>query len=139
MSYASIRAALKERVQTLSWLDPDNVAWFGTVYTPEPGTPYVAEQLVGIDRYAIAAGEKAALEWNCIYQLTSYRPIGEGDGRVALDVDDFLALFPRGLSLTGSDGAVLQFKASKTLPIMQSAPWVQGVARMPFFVHELPT
>lgn len=139
MSLASIGAALDARLLTLPGIDTANINWEGVLYTPVAGTPYLAVQLIAISRRALGIGPGAVLEWDGTYQVSAFWPIGEGRAPAAAVVDSILALFPRGLSLTTTDGTVIKFEASTPIPLITQAPWIQGIARMPFFAHELPT
>lgn len=139
MSLQGIMAALDAQLATLSGLDTSKVAWLNTAYVPEANTAYLATSLPAITRTPITIGAAGEVEWRGTYQVRCNWPAGTGVGDAAAQVDSILALFPRGLTLTTSDGLQLIFDTPTPRPFAIDGEWLYGVAQMPWFAYEVVT
>lgn len=139
---AALEDALHARLKTLAAFDATNCAWPGVPYTPKPGTPYLAPRLVGVDRSVTGLGSTPILYWNGIYQVSAFYPTAKGNGPVNARIDQIIDLFKSGDAYAASPLLTPGVRISAASPVpaaQQDGQWVQGIARISFFAHELQT
>lgn len=139
MSLSTITDAIAVYLNTnLSTADQANCAWPNTNYTPDPLTAWLSTQMTAVTRASTGPGTNAVIQWDGRYQVNLFSPLSTGLLTVESRVDAILALFPRGTSLTTSDGHVVRFETPTAMPTQVEVQWVHGIAVLPWFSHEFP-
>lgn len=139
---AALTDALHDRLKTLAAFDAANCAWPNVPYTPKPGTPYLAAQLVGVNRSVTGLGSTPILYWTGTYQVSAFYPAAKGNGPVNARVDQIIDLFKAGDAYAAPPLLTPGVRISASSPIPPAQPdgqWVQGIVRISFFAHELQT
>jgi hypothetical protein len=139
---AALEDALDARLKTLAAFDAANCAWPNAPYTPKPGTPYLAVQLVGVTRTISTLGSTPIYYWNGTYQVSAFYPAGKGRRPTSARIDQILDLFKAGDAYAAPPLLTpgVRISAASPVPSAQAdGQWFQGIARISFFAHELQT
>jgi hypothetical protein len=138
MSIAGIQAALDTQLQTLSGLDPTQVAWPTVPFTPTVGVPYLAPEMSSLVRTVVGAGVKGVIKWTGTYTVNVIDAIGRGTADVSARADAILALFKKGTALSTSDGLTVICDVPSPLPLIQDGAWARIPVTVHFFAYESP-
>lgn len=136
MSLSSIQKAFDDY---LSLFQTEDVAWEGTFYAPQIGRPYLAPRMQGRDRNPAGFGADALIRYDGVYQIGVFFPIGEGLERLNVAVDQLMAHFRRGTSLTTADGFVIRIEVPSPPPALQQPDWIMVPVQIRWFCYELPS
>lgn len=121
INYDEARAALDTQ---LSAYQNTNVAWENTTFEPEEGVGYLRSFLLPAEPAAATIGVSGLDRVAGIYQVDVCEPKDGGNGALLRKVDEVIAQFARGSSVT-SNGV--------TLTILRSWPG-PAIARDSFYV-----
>lgn len=121
ISYDDARAALD---QQLAAYQTTNVAWENTVFEPKEGDGYLRPYLLPAEPSQATVGANGLDRVGGIYQVDVCEPKDGGNGALLRKVDEVLAQFARG-STVSSNGVVLT--------ILRSWPG-PAIARDSFYV-----
>lgn len=103
MSWSSIHVAFDTRFDALSF--PQGLKIFaGKVSQPNAHQPRLEGRMVSVTRRPVGPGGDTSIEWVGTYQVSVYFPINFGRGPVDDQVDLVMAHFPRGSTLSTTDG-----------------------------------
>lgn len=108
ISYDDARAALDSR---LSAYQADNVAWENARFEPAEGTGYLRPFLLPAEPRQATVGASGIDRVAGLYQIDVCEPKDGGLGPAMRKVDEVIAQFSRGLSLT-SNGVTLTIERS---------------------------
>lgn len=121
IDYNDARAALDER---LSAYQATDVAYENTKFKPVEGVGYLRSFLLPAEPAQATIGSTGVDRVNGIYQIDVAMPKDEGTGALLRKVDEVIAQFARGLSVTSN---------AVTLTIERSWPG-PAIARDSFYV-----
>jgi hypothetical protein len=122
MSLKSLHAAFNARLAGYSF-SGDKV-YAGKVSQPQPGRPRIEGRMAGITRTPTGPGAGSAFEWQGRYQVSVFYPVNFGMDPILEEVDRLIARFPRGLSLTGTDGQVATILSAAPSPEVEMPNFV---------------
>lgn len=132
----NIQSALDSHMALLTTL---NIAWHCVDFTPTDGEIVVEPRINALYRSKIAAGKKAAIQWNGFYQVKVKGAIGNGNGAVSSISDTIKDHFGNDLSLTASDGNIIVILPPTYISYFEDDKWLVGGIVVPFFINEIPS
>ena len=135
MSLASIQTGLRTHLATFQ---ATNVAWAGTLYRPTIGTPYLSPKISSRTRTPVGLGADGTRKWQGTYTINVYFPAAQGLARANARADGVLAHFPPGGSVTGVDGALVQFETPTARPELEQPDWLMIPVEVPWWSYEYP-
>lgn len=95
--YSDLQGALSKHLNTLTDLP---IVWENTEYTTTVGSPYLRTWLNSYPTQNSSLGPQGFSEYNGIFQVDCYYPIGSGWGSARAKADTICSLFKRGTTVT---------------------------------------
>lgn len=147
MSIESVYDAIDAQLETFGTAGggtfKGTVALMNVTVVPVAGVPYVVSQMIAYVRKALTLGRDKTFapggylaEHRGIYQVEAVIPQDSGRPLATQLQTRLLALFPRGTTLTGSDGQQVNFDAPTPMPLITQEGWVRAPCQFPWYSFE---
>ena len=143
MSLDTIQAAIDGQLATLTGFPLARIIFLNVTYSPEAGKPFLAASMpvlkrtgltVGADQSIMGAGYVA--RWDGSYQVDCVWPEDAGSDGASQMTVKILRLFPRGLTISTTDGLQIMFDTATPIPVRPDGAWYRGAARCPWWCFE---
>jgi hypothetical protein len=122
---------------------PGSMVVINETYVPTAGIPYIVGTMAAYTRRALTLGtDKMILsggylaEHQGLYRMEAVVPQDAGRPIATQFQTQLLRLFPRGMTLIGSDGAQVNFDAPAALPIIGQEGWYRAPIQCPWYYFE---
>jgi len=125
--YKDLQGALGKQLNTLTLLP---IVWENTEYNPTVGTPFLRTWLISSPTQNSSLGPNGFSEYNGIFQVDCFYPIGSGWGSARTEVDTICTLFKRGTTVTYNNIEVRIWR-SYPEPAIIDGDWY----RIPISIH----
>lgn len=142
MSLPAILAAIDEQLATVDF-PADNIAFLNATYVPVAEVPYLRASMaaqkmtpltLGADKSVAAGATGYTAQWSGIYNVDCVWPQDAGAGGCYNMQQTILNLFPRGLTLTTTDGVLVHFDTPSALVVRpDSGAWARGPVQCPWW------
>ncbi len=142
MTQPSMMAALDARLATVDF-PAARIAFTNVIYRPTSGISYLQATIEALISTPLTMGTDRAVggpgyttRWDGTYHVEAVWPENAGaDGCYQMQ-QLLLRLFPRGLTLTTSDGLLIRFINSSPLPAKPDGAWIRGPVRCQWWCLE---
>jgi hypothetical protein len=125
--YSDLQGALGKQLNTLTDL---NIVWENTEFSPTIGTPFLRTWLISNPTINSSLGPRGFSEYNGIFQVDCFYPIGSGWGSARTKADTICSLFKRGTTVTYNKIEVRIWR-SYPEPALIDGDWY----RLPISIH----
>jgi hypothetical protein len=130
--HSYIRAAIREKLQTLAGLPP--VAWEGYPYEPVIGTTYFRETLNFQDSQLTSLGRFGRLKHEGVWMVDVYTPGGKGTALADDWADKLTTLFAAGVTMTKT-GTTVRITRAFAGPAQHPVNWVMRPCMIDWFTE----
>ena len=137
--YDAFNSYLSSNIGSIRGAVAAQVAYLGKTFVPEAETPYLSVSMPGLNQHMITTGTQGVNQWDGIFQIMCYWPIGGGTEEVTGQQDDVKALVPHGFSVETTDGFYVRFFAPSAQPLAFDGAWICGSVRLRWFLHDFVT
>lgn len=142
MSPGSIYDAIDAKMLTFS-LPGATIGLLNVEVVPTAGVPYVVCSMPAYVRRSLTLGTDASFvpsgylaEHRGTFRVEVVIPQGMGRPLATNLQGQLLRLFPRGTTLIGSDGAIVNFDAPTPLPLITQEAWLRAPVNCPWWSFE---
>jgi len=125
--YSNLHGALGKYLGTITDID---IVWENTEYNPIVNRPFLKAWLIPFPTQNSSLGPKGFSEYNGIFQVDCWYPVGSGWGSARTKVDTICSLFKRGTIATYNDIEVRIWR-SYPEPALIEGDWY----RIPISIH----